>query len=280
MLPSGKMPGGAPLNVGIHLKNFGHRVSMISRVGTDDLGYGLLDYISECGLETTYIQQGLTHLTGVVKVNLDDASNVSYKIVHPVAWDYIMPDPKATEAVKEADVFVFGSLAARSEQTFSTLKGLLPHAKLRVLDINLRPPWYSGDTLAYLLTHTDVLKMNHHELDEIAGLFFDRGTPAQNLETIAQAFELQMVCITLGENGALLYHKGSIYKSEGYRVQIRDTIGSGDSFLASLISDILEDVPLQEAIERACAVGALVAMHHGATPGVTASQIDALMKRT
>ena len=58
MLPSGKMLGGAPLNVAAHLHNLGHQATMISKVGTDDLGEEILDIVAKYGLSTDFIQQG------------------------------------------------------------------------------------------------------------------------------------------------------------------------------------------------------------------------------
>ncbi len=51
MLPSGKMPGGAPMNVAFHLNNFGLDSAIISRIGTDDLGDELLDFMQGVGPE-------------------------------------------------------------------------------------------------------------------------------------------------------------------------------------------------------------------------------------
>ena len=70
MLPTGKQPGGAPMNVAIHLKNFGLNPAFISRIGDDDLGGELMEYLDNKGLITDFVQTGITHLTGVVKVNL------------------------------------------------------------------------------------------------------------------------------------------------------------------------------------------------------------------
>ncbi len=72
ILPTGKQPGGAPMNVAVHLKNLGHNPQMISRIGRDELGKELLDFVSEKGLSIDLIQQGETHLTGVVKANVSD----------------------------------------------------------------------------------------------------------------------------------------------------------------------------------------------------------------
>ena len=99
VLPTGKQPGGAPMNVAVHLKNLGHDPKMISRVGNDDLGHELVAFVAEKGLDTTYIQTGRTHLTGIVKANVSDKNEVTYKILQPVAWDYIQYSDEIGEAV-------------------------------------------------------------------------------------------------------------------------------------------------------------------------------------
>lgn len=279
MLPSGKMPGGAPMNVAIHLKNFGNEVDMISRIGTDDLGTELLQFANESGLNTQLVQQGQNHLTGVVKVNMDDKSNVQYKILHPVAWDYIVADSQAIEKVKAADAFIFGSLAARSEQSFSTLKELLPFAQKRILDINLRPPHFDKETLQFLLSNTDFLKLNHHELNVLAEYFLPKeGTLEEQTEALANRFGLETICITLGEDGAALYQKGHFYYQKGFEIVVTDTIGAGDSFLAALVSELLKNTPAPAAMQKACAIGALVASRHGATPFISEYELQNFIK--
>lgn len=279
MLPTGKMPGGAPMNVAIHLKNFGNSATIISRVGTDDLGTELVDFVKENGLETQFIQHGQTHLTGVVKVNMDDKNNVSYKIVQPVAWDYILLEKDAVEAVKSSDCFVFGSLAARSEQSFDTLKKLLAIAHFKVLDINLRPPYYNKETIEYLLQNTDLLKLNHLELDEVVTWFFETGSIEENLKRLSELFKIKTICVTLGADGAILLHENNFYKSAGFEVEVVDTIGSGDSFLASFISNFLKKIDLGTALIEACAMGALVATKHGASPKISKTEIENLISK-
>jgi fructokinase len=279
MLPTGKMAGGAPMNVAIHLKNFGQNALIISRVGTDDLGKELLEFIDKNGLDSQFIQQGQNHLTGVVKVNMDDKNNVSYKIVKPVAWDYILLEEEALNAVKNADCFVFGSLSARSEQSFDTLKKLLEVAPVKVLDINLRPPYYDKETIEFLLTKTDILKLNHLELDEICAWFFEANEITEKLSQLSKMFNLKTICITLGEDGAMLFHEGEIYKSSGFEVEVADTIGSGDSFLACFIANFLNQENIEKTLQKACAVGALVAQNHGATPFISEQDIQNLLNK-
>lgn len=276
MLPTGKMPGGAPMNVAIHLRNFGNTVSLISKVGTDDLGKELLEYLISKDMDIRYIQVGQTHLTGVVKVNLDNAQNVSYKIIAPVAWDYIGFDLDAQEIVAESAAFVFGSLAARSEQTFETLKAYLKVAKNKILDINLRYPNYDKPVLEFLLQNTDLLKINEEELFVLSDYFLQSNDLENQVKELSQKYEIPTICVTLGANGAVLFQNNQFYDFGGFRVDVVDTIGSGDSFLAMLISHQLSQKSIQETLENACAVGALVAQTSGATPAITFEQIENL----
>jgi fructokinase len=277
VLPSGHQPGGAPLNVAVHLHQFGLVSQLISRVGHDDLGAQLVAFVEGKGLSTQYVQRGETHLTGVVKANVGDCNEVVYKIVQPVAWDYIQYEPTLGALVEATEAFVFGSLAARSPTTRETLYRLLPSAPFKVFDVNLRAPHYSRDVVTYLLRQANLVKMNHHELAEIMGWF--GGSPAEEtaLRWLAEHFQLQAVCVTKGADGAVLWTGQQLYHSASPRVTVQDTIGSGDAFLAALLKGWLAGQAPAECLAFACAAGSLVATYQGATPAVSVPQIEALL---
>ncbi|WP_324678347.1 carbohydrate kinase [Hymenobacter sp. GOD-10R] len=280
VLPTGKQPGGAPFNVAIHLHQLGQSVELISRIGDDDLGKELVDFLHERGLHTNFMQQGHTHLTGVVKANVDDRNEVVYKIVQPVAWDYIQYDETLSDLVSEADMFVFGSLAARTPATRETLYRLLQQAKFKVFDVNMRPPHYTREVVQYLLEHCDLVKMNHHELAEILAWFGKNADDDSALEWLAQRFGLQAVCVTLGADGAQLWTKGQLYHSPGFSVEVKDTIGSGDAFLAALLTGWQAGLAPEECLRRACATGALVATYQGATPVLSEADVTQLLTQS
>jgi fructokinase len=273
VLPTGKQPGGAPLNVAVHLRNFGLEAQLISRVGHDDLGAELLAFVASKGLDTSYVQQGETHLTGVVKANVSDSQEATYKILQPVAWDYIQYDDDLRALVEKAEAFVFGSLAARSSVTRETLYRLLQHAPLKVFDVNLRPPHYSRDVVTYLLRQADVVKLNHHELAELLGWFGVSPAEETALAWLAARFGLQAVCVTKGADGAALWVGRQLYRSPGLVVQVQDTIGSGDAFLAALLTGWLAGQAPADYLAFACAAGSLVASYQGATPAISAAQV-------
>jgi fructokinase len=277
ILPTGKQPGGAPLNVAVHLHNFGLEAQLISRLGHDELGAELRAFVEGKGLSTRYVQQGETHLTGVVKANVSDNQEVTYKIVQPVAWDYIQYTADLSALVEASEVFVYGSLAARSSVTRETLYRLLQQARLKVFDVNLRAPHYSRDVVTYLLRQADVVKLNHHELAEIMGWFGVSPTEETSLEWLAARFQLEAVCVTKGADGAVLWTGGQLYRSPGIAVRVQDTIGSGDAFLAAFIRGWRGRQAPAQYLAFACAAGSLVASCHGATPAISESQVRTLL---
>ncbi|MFD2720537.1 carbohydrate kinase [Hymenobacter monticola] len=277
VLPTGKQPGGAPFNVAVHLHQLGLPVRFISRVGEDEPGTELVDFVASKGVGTGLIQHDQTHRTGVVNANVDNASEVTYDIVQPVAWDYIEHDAAVEAAVATAAAFVFGSLGARQAGTRETLYRLLESAKLKVFDVNMRPPHYTREVVEHLLGRADMVKMNHHELAELLGWFGAEAEPAAAMPWLAQRFGLQAVCVTCGADGALLWTDNQLYRAPGVTVQVQDTIGSGDSFLAALLKGWLTGQPPGEALRFACATGALVATHRGATPSISEADVAQLL---
>ncbi|WP_375418786.1 carbohydrate kinase [uncultured Hymenobacter sp.] len=277
VLPAGRQPGGAPFNVAVHLHQLGQPARLISRVGDDDLGAELLAFLHERGLNTDFVPRDQTQPTGVVEANVGNRNEVTYNIVQPVAWDYIGYEERLRRLVAEADMLVFGSLAARSPATRETLYRLLPAARFRVFDVNLRPPHYAPEVVQHLLENSDLVKMNHHELTEILG-WLGRGEADESaLAWLAGRFELQAVCVTRGADGALLWTGGQLYRSPGVPVEVADTIGSGDAFLAALLVDWLAGQSPPQGLRRACAAGALVATQPGATPRISPADVAALL---
>lgn len=274
VLPTSKQPGGAPMNVAADLRNFGLNAQLISRVGNDELGHELLDFLEQKGIPTALVQVGETHLTGVAKANISNTNEVTYKIVHPVAWDYIQLEPNLVEVVQQSDLFVYGSLAARSPQTHSTLLALLAVAPRKVFDVNIRAPHYDRETVEELLHQADLAKLNEHELVELSGWYGFEPDLRQAMQQLRERYTLDALCVTLGEKGAAYLDSTGFVQQAGYPVEVADTIGSGDAFLAGFLYKMLQGEPPQKTLEFACATGAYVATQPGATPSFTEASIQ------
>jgi fructokinase len=277
ILPDKSLPGGAPMNVAYHLKKLGINPALITRIGNDDLGQKLSGILEENGVITQYFQMDGKHPTGHVYAKVGEHNEVTYDIVYPVAWDHIRWDDRFETLLEQAKFFVYGSLTSRSVESRNTLYKLLDMAKKKVLDINLRPPNYHRIDVEYLLGKTDILKMNEAELELITGWYQTIESKEDRLKFLQDRFNMEKIIVTLGGDGAMVIDQGTVYRHNGYKVQVADTIGSGDAFLAGFIHQLLTGAPAGRALEFASGLGALIASYSGACPHYQTSEITQMI---
>jgi len=279
LFPDGKRIGGAPFNVAKQLLQYGMHTKLISAVGKDDHGYEIMEILKQNSIAIDSIQIKSSLPTGNVTVQLDSYGSASYTISKPVAWDAIEIKQKNEQLVADSDVFVYGSLAARSGVSNNTLFELLEYADFKVFDVNLRPPHFNFDLLQRLLLKADFIKFNDDELDLICSRFDLSAESIQSkMLLISNKFNAESVVVTLGSKGASLLHKDHFFQSKSYKVDVKDTVGAGDAFLAALISSLENNTEPQVALNFACAMGALVASKAGANPKILESEINQLLK--
>lgn len=276
--PNGERIGGAPLNVASRLSSLGINTELISKVGEDKKGEAILKFLQENKVETNNIGRDKNFSTGVVKVSLSAGGSATYDIAYPAAWDKIQSDSKKKKKVREADAFIFGSLICRDQVSRETLFELLPEAKYKILDINLRAPHYQKEVLRDLMQKADFIKFNDDELFEIAEMLGSSyNSLEQNLHFLARKTNTGSICVTKGRHGAVLLKNDSLYYNSGYKIKVKDTVGAGDSFLATLIAKLLQKEPPQTALDYACAIGALVAGKEGANPELNRETVENFM---
>jgi fructokinase len=277
LLPSGEQPGGAPMNVAYHLKKQGMEPAMISRIGTDSRGNKLLQLLHRWNLSNLFIQQDTQQPTGVVYAHPNEQHEVTYEIVHPVAWDFIEPSKGLLELVQQSRYFIYGSLSARSEVSCNTLFELLGAANNKVFDVNIRMPHFSKDLALQLLQDVALLKLNEHELPILSGWIKEGGTFEEQIAWVQDHFNVPVVVVTCGGKGAVLRMNETLHKHHGFKVDVADTVGSGDAFLAGLLSQLDRGNSPVDALAYACATGALIASRPGACPQYNLEEIQQLM---
>ncbi|WP_143959763.1 carbohydrate kinase family protein [Litoribacter populi] len=275
-----KVAGGAPFNVAKNLKQLGEDVDLISGVGNDDLGMELLSVLENAGFSQGFVQKSEVLATSEVEV-VGKGNEISYKILEPVAWDDLQLTSENIHLVEKAEALVFGSLMARQDVSKNTLFHFLesaPNAQ-KVFDINLRAPHYTKENIEGLLYYADFVKLNQEELELLIKWFQLSEDQEEALIQLEEEFNCPIVCLTRGGNGAILRFGGKIYSHEGYQVQVEDAVGAGDAFLGGLVSCLLSEKEPMEALNFACALGALIASKKGATPNYNPIEIDEILKR-
>lgn len=277
ILPSGAVPGGAPMNVAYHLHKQNINPAVITSVGNDEKGKELLTIFSGYGICTDFFQIDDQHETGKVYAKQNENKDMVYDIVKPVAWDFIKWENRFADLVSHAEYFVFGSLASRNKESKNTLFQLLECAKIKTLDVNLRPPHFNIEIIGELLSKADFLKLNEEELELISGWFSGHKNMNDRVKSIRDKFHIKNLVVTRGGNGAILYYNDKEYTHEGYKVNVVDTVGSGDAFLSGLIGKLMANVSPAQALDFASRLGAFIATKKGACPEYNIEEVESMI---
>jgi fructokinase len=275
ILPADSKPGGAPMNVAYHLNRFGISPSLISRVGNDEKGSELLRLLSSWDLSTQFCQVDDEHATSEVHTRMSANHDVFYDILAPVAWDFIYFQPEFEELMHKSDALVFGTLASRNPVSRDTLFRLIEMSRYNIFDVNLRDPYYSPELTEHLLHKTNLLKLNASELATLAGWYCKPGGSLTECAMLLQhKFSISEILLTRSSLGASYFTPSIQIDFSSYRVEVADTVGSGDAFLAGFVAKRIQHESVDTAITYAGALGALVTMHPGACPQYTLDDLE------
>ena len=188
---------------------------------------------------------------------------------------------------ERADAICFGSLAQRSlesRQTIQTLAAQTSAACVRVFDVNLRAPFYSGEVIQESLELATVVKMNDAEMPlvlALLGLPSDDNPPAGRLRLDAERLlaefpTLELVAVTRGGHGSLLVRRDEWHEHPGIPITIADAIGAGDAFTAAMTHYLLRGAELETLNEAGNRWGAWLASQSGAMPALPKNVRDSI----
>lgn len=277
-LPNGSVIGGAAANFASRVQSLGIDVSLVSRVGQDDLGQESTQILRGMGLSIDHIQRDAKRATGTVQVHFDDHGSPSYIILEDVAYDYIACTPDVVQAAKQAQLIYYGTLAQRTPTARHSLAMLLEAAPdtTRLCDVNLRVGCYTKQTVELSLRAANILKCNEVEVTDLADMFeFGTHDIEAFCDLAIKRFDLDLCLITRGPLGAFAKHKnGERHMVPGYAITVVDTIGAGDAFTAGFVWAHVRGKSLAECCEMGVRCGALVATHRGGMVPITVSQLN------
>jgi fructokinase len=272
LFPEGPRFGGAPANFACHAALHGARVAMLSAVGDDPRGREATAILRRFGLDPSLVQTIADAPTGAVGVSVDAAGKPTFEIHAGSAWDRIAWTPALETHLAGVDAIYFGTLGQRDPVSRATIRRALAVAKsrgrLRVLDVNLRRPFFDDALIRESIAEASVLKLSDDELDAVLAAC---GVPhgpdhTASLRDLLVRHRLDLVALTRGAAGALLVSATAVIDQPGIPTMVRDTVGAGDSFTAALVVGLLRGEPLNTLARVACETAAAVCAHAGALP--------------
>jgi len=280
MLPSGKVIGGAPANFAYHAQELGESSIVVSCVGNDELGREIISSLEKKDMPTEFLYIDKSHPTGVVSARINKEGKPSYLIQEEVAWDYIPTTTLMRELAFKSAAVCFGTAAQRSQlsrMTIQTFVGLMEQDSIRVFDINLRQNFYSQDVIETSLSLANVLKLNVNELSVVKKLLRLNGDEKKILNDLSRKYSLNLIALTRGSEGSILFTEGKTSNHEGHKINVEDTVGAGDAFVAGLVTGMLRGYELDDLHNKANRVASYICSKHGATSSLT-NEIRKLFK--
>ncbi len=279
LFPDGSRLGGAPFNVTANLRRLGHPATFATAVGDDPLGREAVASVRHLGVGTELIAAADILPTGTVVVALGADGSPSFDIVTPAAYEALVLDREAIEAVVAwaPRALVFGTLAQRFRAVRETTRRLVEAINFeeRLYDVNLRDGCWSAELVRELLPLATIVKLNAEEARAVAAILDCPATPEAIGERLARDHGTRATCVTNGGEGASLWLDGSLHTVAGLPVAVVDAVGAGDAFAAGLLHGLLEGEDGPSVLDFANRLGALVASRPGALPHWRPDEIGA-----
>lgn len=263
-----KVLGGAPFNFFYHTYKLTNNAQFVSRIGSDADGKTITNFFNNNNISTDFLQVDDKHPTGLVKVILNSAGIPVFDIEINCAYDFIELNYDLKELLtSNTQLLYFGTLAQRNSVSRNTIQSALGKNIKYFCDVNLRSNFYSREILHNSLMSANVLKLNIDELKTISELFLNN---SDDLETSAKnlmhKYNLEMLSITLGEEGALLIDKKTINKNKYPVSKMADTVGAGDAYSAILCIGYLNKMPVDQINFLATKFASVICSINGAIP--------------
>jgi fructokinase len=272
--------GGSPANVAVGLARLGHEVTLATKIGDDERGTRIATRLDEEGVALTEGSIG-ERPTSVATSTLDETGAAAYTF--DLTWE--LSENQPLEGLAHVHT---GSIAATLEPgasaVLSTLQSARPSATTSY-DPNARPS-LMGDPhgvrakIEQLIGLSDVVKAS----DEDIAWLYD-GAPLPDILRLWGLLGPALVVVTRAEKGAVigLTITGEVTSVDAPIVEVMDTVGAGDSFMAGLLSGLLEAsllggiqarkrlrsaslADVRPAVDRALACAAITVSRAGAAP--------------
>ena len=253
-----RVPGGKGGNAAAAAARLGVRTAFVGMVGPDDLGEEARRDLAGAGVEVGPLGTAAAAPTGVAAILVDGEGRNVIAVAPGANAELSAADVGDALSAIEADrAVVVANLEIPDEAVLAAAEGAAERAWPFVLNPAPARPLPPG-----LLERCAVVVANEIEAEALG---LSGSAPGA-------------VVITRGEDGAELHRTGEpVLRQAGFEVEVADTTGAGDAFVAAMAWSMLEGIPLERGVRLACAAGALACRALGARAGLAdRAEVEAL----
>ena len=268
--------GGSAANTAVGIVRLGGRAALVTRVSDDAVGRFCLARLRDYGVDTAHVTPVGGEFRTSLAVSESRMADHQTVIYRNGAADFRMDEEDIARidfAAPGALVTAGTVLAAEPSRaaTFAAFDRAKAAGLPVIFDIDYRPySWPSPQVAAEVLTRAGqacaMVVGNDEEFGFMAGGYEDGLAMARNLA----ATTAEIVVYKRGPEGAITFAGGEEIHTGIYPVEALKPVGSGDSFMAGLLTAIADGHPLRDALMRASACAAITVTRPGcalAMPG-------------
>ena len=264
------LPGGKGFNQAVAASRSGGKTAMLGCVGDDAFGAEFKSWLSQENIDSAGVQVSLSAGTGVGLPMVNDEGENAIVIVPQANLTYNKSQvAQFRETISHAKTVVLqleipddANLEAATIARKAGAKVILNPAPFRKLSDEL-------------LKNIDILVPNETELAQLASdLKLPSGTVEETAKAIKSKYSLDLI-VTLGEEGAMIVTDDESIKVSGYKVDVIDSVGAGDTFIGNFASAIAKGESIQSAVSKANTAAALSVTKVG---GATAAPFAATVQ--
>ena len=276
---------GAEFNVATGISRLGLKASYLTKLGDDPFGRLIENTLKDNGIISDLVTYSKTERTGFMlkgKVSKGDPQ-IFYFRKGSAASTLSEADVEKLDYSSFSHLHVTGITPALSESTLKAVKKMMELGRKAGLyisfDPNLRPQLWSSQevmvkTLNELAAGADLVLPGEGEGKILCG-----STDPDKISDFYLNLGAKCVVTKCGPKGAVYATAQSRGKVKGFVIdKVVDTVGAGDGFACGVISALMQDLPLEKALERGCAIGAIQCTFSGDNEGLpTPKQLEDFM---
>lgn len=119
-----------------------------------------------------------------------------------------------------------------------------------------------------------LIKPNIHELEELFGHKINGMNEVVKLTRKFFDYGIEIIAVSLGGDGALFINKEAVILAKGIKVEVKSTVGAGDSMVAALALAIDKNYDFEDAVKLSVACGTASVM----TSGTQAADLNTILE--
>lgn len=262
-------PGGKGANQAIAAAKLGAPTTLIGRLGADPFGERLRTFLAEQGIDLGLVKDTFGAHTGTAIITVAGADNTI--VVVPGANAKLGADDVAAVTLTEDDVAI-----SQFEIPLPAIMAFFESARAAGATTILNPAPAKACS-AELLELVDILILNKSELGFLtAREFSGSSNPSRFVEAAKSLSNGDMiVCVTLGERGAIALIDGQPLPIPGRKVPALDTTGAGDCFVGAFAAQLANGNTIPYALAFANVAASICVQRMGAGPSMpTAEEVE------